>query len=216
MPVGRQRYLEISVQGQYFRYLGHFYSSLTFRCVFNSYPFSILQGTPACNTHIRVMLYKEKGWPGARNFLGWPETSNAVMAHFDRHRSLRTASCKTQLTVTIQEIASRLSSGDQVDVILLVFTKAFDRVPTPDWCINWTTTEYLRCLTNTWIKAFPSDRKQQVVQLVEGAYSDCADVFSGVLHGMVLGPLLFLVYINDLPDSLRSSDTILFADDSLL
>ena len=71
----------------------------------------------------------------------------------------------------------------------------------------------VRGQTNTWIKGFLSDRKQQV--LLEGTHSNRADVLSGVPQGTVLGPLLFLAYINDLPDSLRSSDTRMFADDSL-
>ena len=59
-----------------------------------------------------------------------------VMAHFDRHNILkdnqygfrRKHPCETQLIVTVQEIASRLSMGDQVDIILLDFEKAFDKV----------------------------------------------------------------------------------------
>jgi hypothetical protein len=58
------------------------------------------------------------------------------------------------------------------------------------------------------------DRKQEV--LLEGAHSSPADVSSGVPQGTVLGPLLFLSYINDLPDVVRTSHTKLFADDCLL
>ena len=58
------------------------------------------------------------------------------------------------------------------------------------------------------------DRKQEV--LLEGVHSNPADVTSGVPQGTVLGPLLFLSYINDLPDVVNSSHTKLFADDCLL
>ena len=49
----------------------------------------------------------------------------------------------------------------------------------------------------------------------DGKHSDPAQVTSGVLQGTVLGPLLFLLYVNDLPDNLKSSIR-LFADDALL
>ena len=52
--------------------------------------------------------------------------------------------------------------------------------------------------------------------LLEGSQSKEAEVLSGVPQGTVLGPLLFLDYINDLPDVCKSSDTRLFADDNLL
>ena len=68
--------------------------------------------------------------------------------------------------------------------------------------------------TNNLITAFLSDRKQQVV--LDGAYSNLINVLYAVLKGTVLGPLLFLAYINDMPDSPRSSDARLCADDSLV
>ena len=60
-----------------------------------------------------------------------------VMQHFDRYDVLsdnqhgfrKRRSCETQLLTTIQEIASNTAKGKQVDVILLVFVKAFDKVP---------------------------------------------------------------------------------------
>ena len=63
------------------------------------------------------------------------------------------------------------------------------------------------------ITCYLSDRQQQVI--LNGCESGCETLFSGVPQGSVLGPLLFLVYINDLTDNI-SSDMRLFADDSSL
>ena len=67
---------------------------------------------------------------------------------------------------------------------------------------------------SSWINAFLGNRKQEVVH--DGAHSAQTDVLSGMPQRTVLGPLLFLAYINDLPESLRTSDCRLFANDSLL
>ena len=64
-----------------------------------------------------------------------------------------------------------------------------------------------------WICNYLKSRKQRVV--LDGAESDWRDVTSGVPQGSVLGPLLFLIYINDLPDSIQSTIK-LFADDAKL
>ena len=67
--------------------------------------------------------------------------------------------------------------------------------------------------TLDWIESFLSDRSQRVV--VEGEQSDPAPVTSGVPQGSVLGPILFLVFINDLPKCVGSSCR-LFADDTIV
>ncbi|XP_076434604.1 uncharacterized protein LOC143274619 [Babylonia areolata] len=73
-------------------------------------------------------------------------------------------------------------------------------------------TQLLGGRTNAWIKDFLKDRQQAVV--VEGTRSDLLPVESGVPQGSVLGPSLFLLYINDLPDGIKSKIR-LFADDTL-
>ena len=71
----------------------------------------------------------------------------------------------------------------------------------------------VRGSTYKWIQSFLTDRAQQVQ--AEGATSDSITVISGVPQGTVLGLLLFLLFINDLPDCVQSS-LRLFADDCIL
>ena len=68
--------------------------------------------------------------------------------------------------------------------------------------------------TREWILNFLSGRSQRVV--LEGASSDSEPVVSGVPQGTVLGPVLFLLYINDLPDVAVHSTARLFADDCIV
>jgi hypothetical protein len=65
--------------------------------------------------------------------------------------------------------------------------------------------------TLNWIKDFLKNRTQKV--MVNGAGSEWENVTSGIPQGSVLGPILFVIYINDLPDTVES-DSYLFADDT--
>ena len=64
-----------------------------------------------------------------------------------------------------------------------------------------------------WFISYLSCRKQRVI--IEGVHSDWRNIEAGVSLGFVLGPLLFLIYVNDLPTTI-SSNCFLFADDWLL
>ena len=101
----------------------------------------------------------------------------------------------------------------QVDVILLLdFSKAFDTVP-HQRLLQKLNTYGIRNHTLNWISSFLTNRTHHVV--VNGCTSNVESVLSGVPQGTVLGPLLFLIYINDTEQNLTSKIR-LFADDSAI
>jgi hypothetical protein len=116
------------------------------------------------------------------------------------------------LIVTIQELAKTQTEGKQIDAILLDFSKALNKVPHNRLLLKL---DHYRIRGNTlqWIRHFLTERTQQV--LLEGTHSSTCAVDSGVPQGTVLGPFLFLSFINDIPDSV-TSNAQLFADDCLL
>ena len=141
--------------------------------------------------------------------------------HLNRHKIItckqhgfRTGmSCETQLIEALNDWTSILNKGQsQVDVIVLDFSKAFDMVPHERLLLKL---ERYGITGNTqrWIRGFLTTRSHEVV--VSGTSSKIHPVTSGVPQGTVLGPLLFLLYINDIETSL-SSTIRLFADDSAI
>ena len=129
-----------------------------------------------------------------------------------QHGFRRKRSCKSQLIRTINDISEWMKDKTQTDAILLDFSKTFDKVPRKRLLLKLD--HYgVRGKTLAWVDAFLSNRSPSVV--VDRVSSNSAPVLSGVPQGSVLGPLLFLVYINDLPKCV-SSDTGLFANNTLL
>ena len=117
----------------------------------------------------------------------------------------------------IEDIYRQHDKNKQVDMLTLDFTKAFDTVPhhSPSATANEKLKHY--GIDNNiiiWISSWLTERTQQVV--VDGDYSTCKQVRSGVPQDTVLGPLMFLIYINDIGDNLNHFTIRLFADDCLL
>jgi len=103
------------------------------------------------------------------------------------------------------------NSTKGTDTIYLDFAKAFDKV---DHQILLKKLHKIGIRGNLlrWIQAFLSDRFQEVS--VEGFKSFIFAVISGVIQGSVLGPILFLVFINDISQSVQNSSVKCFADDT--
>ena len=158
--------------------------------------------TPICSKFLEHIIY--------HNIMNHLNNNNILIENQDGFRANH--SCVTQLLTLTEDISYALDHRKQVDVILLNFAKAFDTVP------------HQRLLTKlhfygiqndtyNWIKAWLSNRTQQI--LLDGITSSSVVVTSGVPQGTVLGPLMFLLCINDITTNIKSPLRI-FADDCLL
>ena len=115
--------------------------------------------------------------------------------------------------MTYQDLARLNDHKMQVDIGRLDFSKAFDVVP-HCWLLNKLQFYGIYEVTCNWIQHFLAGRHQKV--MVDGVFSKEESVDSGV-QGTVLGPLLSLLFITNIPNNLSAGTTIrLFADDCLV
>lgn len=142
--------------------------------------------------------------------MSYLENNNILHGRQHGFRSQR--SCESQLIELTTQISESLDQGEEIDAIVLDFSKAFDKV-CHDKLVRKVDAVGVNPQVTRWLTCFLANRTQEVV--VDGHRSLPCEVSSGVPQGSVVGPALFLVYINDLPASVQS-EVRLFADDTVL
>jgi hypothetical protein len=145
---------------------------------------------------------------------------DSLIEHLKQHKLIQNSqhgfisgrSCLTNLLDFFEVVTKELDEGKDVDLVYLDFSKAFDTVPY-ERLFKKLEAHGVIGKTLNWIKIWLSSRRQRVC--VSGDFSEWAQVTSGVPQGSVLGPILFIVYINDLDNDIVSK-LGKFADDSKL
>ena len=144
-----------------------------------------------------------------RDYIVMHMSSNRIFAD-EQHGFVPNRECMTNLLLAMEEWTEAMESGYDIDIIYTDFAKAFDSVPHKRLAVKLKSLgingEVLR-----WIEAFLSGRRHRVS--IDGELSDWVYVKSGIPQGSVLGPILFVVFINDMPRVINNCCK-LFADDA--
>ena len=119
-------------------------------------------------------------------------------------------SCETNLATLLKTAWESIADGDQTDVVYKDYSAAFQSVSHDLLLYKLRHSYHISDKALNWLSSFLTNRKQRVV--VNGKCSEWKPVLSGTPEGSLLSPLLFALFVNDLPDKI-STNCLLFADD---
>lgn len=138
----------------------------------------------------------------------YPILHNAIIQQ--QHGFVKRRSTTTNLLIFSSYLFDNVDNRVQVDAVYTDFRKAFDKVD-HELLLNRIAYNGIRGNLLRWFTSYITNRCQKVV--INGFCSDATEVTSGVPQGSILGPLLFVIFINDISKCFHNSKFLLYADD---